>query len=175
MSRHLGELSLSSCFEMIPFTPPPIKKMSLPKADKHSLVISPQWITFQKMKCQPLALILILFSISRKAVKGRAAWSQVAERLTDAGVCSARSSHHSGCLFSYLCPQVFNLDKDKTKSRWAIGTKGWTSHWWEWYPGGHGFRDVPQLCTGRSQRGHEMGKTQQDEQNTRTVKLVCAY
>lgn len=44
MSRHLGELSLSSCFEMIP-SPSPYKKMSLPKADKHSLVIGPQWIT----------------------------------------------------------------------------------------------------------------------------------
>lgn len=46
MSRHLGELSLSSCSDMIPFPPPPIKKMSLPKADKHCLVIGPQWITF---------------------------------------------------------------------------------------------------------------------------------
>ena len=46
MSRHLGELSLSSCFEMIPFPPPPIKKLSLLKADKHCLVIGPQWITF---------------------------------------------------------------------------------------------------------------------------------
>lgn len=122
MSRHLGELSLSSCFEMIPFPPPPIKKLSLLKADKHCLVIGPQWITFQKMKCQPLALILILFSIGHKAVKGMAARSQVADRLAGEGACSARSSLHSGCLFGYLCPQVFNSDKkEKEEERGRAG------------------------------------------------------
>jgi len=40
------------------------------------------------MKCQPLALILILFSIGHKAVKGMAARSQVADRLAGEGLLS---------------------------------------------------------------------------------------
>lgn len=73
------------------------------------------------MKCQPLALILILFSISHKAVKGKAAWSQVADRQAGVGACSARSAPYSGCLFSYLCPQVFNLDWVKKKKKKKAG------------------------------------------------------
>lgn len=43
----LRELSLSSYSMMISAPSPPFKKKkSLPKADKHCLVIGPQWITF---------------------------------------------------------------------------------------------------------------------------------
>lgn len=74
------------------------------------------------MKCQPLALILILFSIGHKAVKGKAARSQVAHRLAGGGACSTRSSLHSGCLFGSLSPQVFKLDKkEKEEKRGRAG------------------------------------------------------
>lgn len=44
------------------------------------------------MKCQPLALVLILVSVSHKAVKRKAAWSQVAGRASEEGALGQVSS-----------------------------------------------------------------------------------
>lgn len=54
------------------------------------------------MKCQPLALLLILFSISHKAVKGKAAGSQVADSLARADAYPASTSSAASCPLSSL-------------------------------------------------------------------------
>lgn len=71
------------------------------------------------MKCQPLALILILFSIGHKAVKGKAARSQVADRLAGEGACSTRSSLHSGCLVisTHKCLSWTKKEKEEKRGR----------------------------------------------------------
>lgn len=54
MSRHLGELSLSSCFEMIPSPPPPTKKCHFPRLINTAWWLALNGSLFRKWNVNPL-------------------------------------------------------------------------------------------------------------------------
>lgn len=82
------------------------------------------------MKCQPLALILILFSIGHKAVRGRAAWSQVADRLAAVGTLRQVLTPLSLSVGFFL-PTSIALGSTHDKEQVDSRDKKLDQYWWE--------------------------------------------
>lgn len=92
------------------------------------------------MKCQPLALVLILVSVGHKAVKGKAAWSQVVGRAAEAGALGQVSSPR-GLAARLSLPTSVHLGQRPDKEQ--VGVLVGMEKWEQRCPGGRGFRDVP--------------------------------
>lgn len=134
MSRHLGELSLSSCFEMIPSPSPPVKKSLFPR-----LINTPWWLAlngslFRKWTVNPLPWYWFslgsAIKLSEERLPGarycQTCWAQpgllrAVCSLTSAHQCAGTKAEQVGC-------------RDKSQVQ-ALVTMQIKASWWPWARG----------------------------------------
>lgn len=136
MSRHLGELSLPSCFEMIPSLPPPIKKCLFPRLINTAWWLALNGSLFRKWTVNPLPSYWFslgsAIKLSEERLPGARYWQTCwAQTGLPRAVCSLISAQ-SVQLHKGTTEQVGSRDKSPVQALVAVEIK---ASWWPWAQG----------------------------------------